>query len=54
MAGEIVFITTDGIEQVSPPGDKMKICSFLWVYFGYSSSTYEGVNLRLCVTGTAQ
>ncbi|NLM11165.1 MAG: amidophosphoribosyltransferase [Clostridiaceae bacterium] len=45
--GEIVFITPEGIEQISPPGDKMKICSFLWVYFGYSSSTYEGVNVEV-------
>ena len=45
--GEIVLITPDGIEQVSPPGDKMKICSFLWVYFGYPSSTYEGVNVEV-------
>jgi len=45
--GEIVLITPDGMEQINPPGDKMKICSFLWVYFGYPSSTYEGVNVEV-------
>ncbi|NLV63283.1 MAG: amidophosphoribosyltransferase [Clostridiaceae bacterium] len=45
--GEIVLITTDGIETISPPRDKMKICSFLWVYYGYPSSSYEGVNVEV-------
>jgi len=44
--GEIVMITADGIEKISPPRDKMKICSFLWVYYGYPSSSYEGVNVE--------
>ncbi len=44
--GEIVFITPDGAETVSPPGDKMQICSFLWVYYGYPNSSYEGVNVE--------
>ena len=45
--GEIVEISCEGIEQLSPPGDKMKICSFLWSYYGYSTSTYEGVNVEM-------
>ena len=44
--GEIVQVTPDGVETLSPPGDKMRICSFLWVYYGYPTSTYEGVNVE--------
>lgn len=44
--GEIVFMTPEGVQTVSPPLDEMKICSFLWVYFGYPTSTYEGVNVE--------
>ena len=43
---EIVFITPDGVETVSPPGEEMKMCSFLWVYYGYPTSSYEGVNVE--------
>ena len=43
---EIVLVTPDGVEQMSPPGEKMKICSFLWVYYGYPTSSYEGVNVE--------
>ena len=43
---EIVHITADGVETVSPPGEEMKICSFLWVYYGYPTSSYEGVNVE--------
>ena len=43
---EIVFMTPDGIETVSPAGKEMKICSFLWVYYGYPTSCYEGVNVE--------
>lgn len=43
---EIVHITADGVKTVSPPGEEMKICSFLWVYYGYPTSTYEGVNVE--------
>ena len=42
--GEIVCLTPDGIEQKKAPGDHMQICSFLWIYFGYPASTYEGCN----------
>ncbi len=45
--GEIVFITSEGVEKASPPRDTMKICAFLWVYYGYPSSTYEGVNVEV-------
>lgn len=45
--GEIVEITPDEIIQLSPPGEKMKICSFLWSYYGYPTSTYEGVNVEI-------
>lgn len=44
--GEIVFITPESVETVSPPGEEMKICSFLWVYYGYPTSSYEGVNVE--------
>ncbi len=43
---EIAFITPDGVETVSPAGEEMKICSFLWVYYGYPPSCYEGVNVE--------
>ena len=45
--GEIVEITADGVEQLAKPGKKMKICAFLWSYYGYPTSTYEGVNVEL-------
>jgi amidophosphoribosyltransferase len=45
--GEIVRLTMDGMEQMSPPGDVLRICAFLWVYYGYPASTYEGVNVEL-------
>ncbi len=45
---EIVRITADkGTEVLSPAADKMKICAFLWVYYGYPSSTYEGISVEL-------
>ncbi len=44
--GEIVLMTENGIEQKQPPGDKMQICSFLWVYYGYPASSYEGINVE--------
>jgi amidophosphoribosyltransferase len=42
--GEIVKVTPDGIESIQPPGDEMQICTFLWVYYGYPASDYEGIN----------
>lgn len=44
--GEIVYMTPDGVETLKEPGGEMKICSFLWVYYGYPTSTYEGVNVE--------
>jgi len=44
--GEIVLITEEGIEQKKPPGEKMQICGFLWVYYGYPASSYEGLNVE--------
>ncbi len=44
---EIVKINTDGIEVLSQAREEMKICSFLWNYFGYPTSTYEGVNVEI-------
>jgi amidophosphoribosyltransferase len=43
---EIVRITPDGVEQLSPPGERMQICSFLWIYYGYPASDYEGINVE--------
>lgn len=45
--GEIVLLTPDGIENISPAREKMKICAFLWVYYGYPSSSYEGMNVEV-------
>lgn len=44
--GEIVVVTPDGAATLSAPGKEMKICTFLWVYYGYPSSSYEGVNVE--------
>ena len=45
--GEIVKITEEGVEQLAAPGDKMKICAFLWTYYGYPNSNYEGKNVEV-------
>ena len=44
--GEIVFITPDKVKEISPAKSEMKICSFLWVYYGYPTASYEGVNVE--------
>ena len=44
---EIVKVTSDGIEVLSPAGEDMKICGFLWTYYGYPNSNYEGVNVEV-------
>ena len=44
---EIVRITADGFETLSPAGKDMKICAFLWTYYGYPNSNYEGVNVEV-------
>jgi len=46
--GEVVMITSDGYEQLRKPNEKMQICSFLWVYYGYPPSYYEGINVDEC------
>jgi amidophosphoribosyltransferase len=42
--GEAVLITHDGIRQLTAPNDKMQICSFLWIYYGFPSTEYEDIN----------
>ncbi len=42
--GEIVLMTADGYQQLKKPGKAMQVCSFLWVYYGYPASEYEGIN----------
>ncbi len=44
---EIVRLTADGWETLSPPSDEMRICAFLWTYYGYPNSDYEGRNVEL-------
>ena len=44
--GEIAYITPESVETLVQPRDKMRICSFLWVYYGYPTSSYEGVNVE--------
>ncbi len=44
--GEAVQLTRDGVTEVAPPQERTQICSFLWVYYGYPSSCYEGVNVE--------
>ena len=45
--GEIVRLTPDGYETLMPPGDKMRICTFLWTYYGYPNACYEGSNVEM-------
>ena len=44
--GEIVRMTEEGVERRQAPGSRMQICSFLWVYYGYPASDYEGINVE--------
>ena len=44
---EIVRVTADGFESLSPRGKEMKICAFLWTYYGYPNSNYEGRNVEV-------
>jgi amidophosphoribosyltransferase len=44
--GEIVHLGRDGVEQLRPPGDRMQICAFLWVYYGYPASSYEAITVE--------
>ncbi len=44
--GEVVFMSADEVKTLVDPGDEMCICTFLWVYYGYPTATYEGVNVE--------
>ena len=44
--GEIVELTADGIMQLAEPGEEMKICAFLWSYYGFPTADYEGVTVE--------
>lgn len=44
--GEIVELTCDKMTQLAAPGDQMRMCAFLWSYYGYPTSTYEGINVE--------
>ena len=44
--GEIVEVTADGLTQLVAPGKEMRVCAFLWSYYGYPTSNYEGVNVE--------
>jgi len=44
--GEIVVFDADGVKTIHSPENNMKICTFLWVYYGYPSSSYEGINVE--------
>ena len=43
---EIVYVTKDKLETLNPPSKKLKICTFLWIYYGYPTACYEGVNVE--------
>ncbi|MBN1814337.1 MAG: amidophosphoribosyltransferase [Anaerolineae bacterium] len=45
--GEVALLTPDGVDQRAAPGDTLRICAFLWVYYGYPSSSYEGINVEV-------
>ncbi len=44
--GEIAVVTPEGVQTLVNPGKEMKICTFLWVYYGYPSSSYEGISVE--------
>ncbi len=44
--GEIVVLTPNSVKTLVSPGNDMKICTFLWVYYGYPSSSYEGISVE--------
>ncbi len=44
--GEIAVVTPEGLETLAAPGKEMRICTFLWVYYGYPSSSYEGISVE--------
>lgn len=44
--GEVVIVTPEGVRTLVKPGSDMKICTFLWIYYGYPSSSYEGISVE--------
>ncbi|MDE6406412.1 MAG: amidophosphoribosyltransferase [Lachnospiraceae bacterium] len=44
--GEVVIVTAEGVQTLAGPGKDMKICTFLWIYYGYPSSSYEGISVE--------
>lgn len=44
--GEIAIVTSEGVQTLVKPGEELRICTFLWVYYGYPSSSYEGVSVE--------
>lgn len=44
--GEIVEVSADNITQLAQPGEEMRVCAFLWSYYGYPTSTFEGINVE--------
>ncbi len=44
--GEVVRIRSDGYKQLVPAGGRMQVCAFLWIYYGYPASSYEGINVE--------
>ena len=44
--GEIAAVTPEGVQTLAAPGKEMKICTFLWIYYGYPSSSYEGISVE--------
>jgi amidophosphoribosyltransferase len=44
--GEVVRVTPEGVEVLAPPGAEMQVCAFLWIYYGYPASDYEGINIE--------
>lgn len=44
--GEVVHLSSDGVREITPAGKRKQICSFLWVYYGYPSAYYEGINVE--------
>ncbi len=48
--GQVVSISADAVETLVPAGEKLKICAFLWSYYGYPNATYEGINVEVMRT----
>lgn len=50
--GEIVRITPEGVEQLKPANKRLQICAFMWIYYGYPPSSYEGINVEISRNAT--